>query len=749
MLIGGGSGADGIGFSFGTPPGEAFADFGYLTSHNLTVNFNTFGGDGDGPWIYAFATPGGGQINSNINPRTSPARYVPVIVTWQNDRLSVRYDGIDVFPGGVALSGWNALVGDKFGFGGRIGGLWDNHFIDDVSVSTVTTPDATGTPDLLAASDTGVSNTDNITKASSLTFSVPTAETGALVELLRDDVVVASRTGSGELTDPMPTEGSHSYTARQTVNLFVSPPTSPLIVSVDRTAPTTPGLPGLQVGSDSGISSTDNLTNDNTPTFAVLSTDSYFRVQRGGIQIGGDYETGSEYTTALQADGTYAYALRAVDAAGNVSEASLTHSVTIDTVAPDVPGTPDLQAGSDSGISNSDNLTNDSTPTLDLPSTGAYYRLTRDGTPVTGDFATGAYTSALLADGTYAFVARSVDAAGNVSAVGQALNMTIDTVAPGTPPAPDLQAMSDSGVSNTDNVTNDSTPTFDITSTPFFRIERNGFGISGDYETGTSYAAPAQPDGTHAFAARAVDAAGNASAPGPVLEVTIDTTGPAVTTKQFFFEVGHSVQYIFGEEVAPTLVNGDLVLENVSLGTIITTSMSYAGTTATFTFPSFAAGLLRDANYRATIASPNVTDVAGNPPTGDEVLDFFVLAGDASRDRAVNLDDFTPLANNFGRVGRVFSQGDFDYSGAVDLEDFNILAIQFGNSLPPTSRLLRTSTKITRDNSLLRPDSRAVGAIRGEVSQALNYRLLFSRVAVAAWPDEGKLSQWDNDPLFA
>ena len=200
MLIGGGSGADGIGFSFGTPPGEAFADFGYLTSHNLTVNFNTFGGDGDGPWIYAFATPGGGQINSNINPRTSPARYVPVIVTWQNDRLSVRYDGIDVFPGGVALSGWNALVGDKFGFGGRIGGLWDNHFIDDVSVSTVTTPDATGTPDLLAASDTGVSNTDNITKASSLTFSVPTAETGALVELLRDDVVVASRTGSGELT---------------------------------------------------------------------------------------------------------------------------------------------------------------------------------------------------------------------------------------------------------------------------------------------------------------------------------------------------------------------------------------------------------------------------------------------------------------------------------------------------------------------------------------------------------------------
>src|SRR3989442_10255794 len=52
------------------------------------------------------------------------------------------------------------------------------------------------------------------------------------------------------------------------------------------------------------------------------------------------------------------------------------------------------------------------------------------------------------------------------------------------PGAPDLQAASDSGVSSTDNITNDSTPTFDVTATPYFRFYRGTTLISGAYQSG-------------------------------------------------------------------------------------------------------------------------------------------------------------------------------------------------------------------------------------------------------------------------
>ncbi|MFO1480420.1 MAG: Ig-like domain-containing protein [Turneriella sp.] len=42
------------------------------------------------------------------------------------------------------------------------------------------------------------------------------------------------------------------------------------------------------------------------------------------------------------------------------------------------------------------------------------------------------------------------------------MSITIDTTADAAPGAPDLQAASDTGSSSTDNITNDTTPTFDI-----------------------------------------------------------------------------------------------------------------------------------------------------------------------------------------------------------------------------------------------------------------------------------------------
>lgn len=195
--------------------------------------------------------------------------------------------------------------------------------------------------------------------------------------------------------------------------------------------------PDLRASSDSGVSDADNTTNDNTPTFDVARPDPrvpYYRLLRDGVPAGGGYEFGSSATAAPQADGASDYTIRYVDLAGNASPTSRPLRVTIDTSAPQaVPPVPDLRAESDSGISNTDDITNDNTPTVRvapfLPA--PYYRLYQDGAAVTGPYATATeFTPAALADGAHDFSLALVDAAGNQSAPGPALRVAVDTTAP-------------------------------------------------------------------------------------------------------------------------------------------------------------------------------------------------------------------------------------------------------------------------------------------------------------------------------
>ena len=78
------------------------------------------------------------------------------------------------------------------------------------------------------------------------------------------------------------------------------------------------------------------------------------------------------------------------------------------------------------------------------------------------------------------------------------LGVTIDTAAPAAPTsAPDLQAASDSGFSDTDNITNDNTPAFnvDVGGSPYFVFCRDGVSISGYQPAGATYTAPRRGTG--------------------------------------------------------------------------------------------------------------------------------------------------------------------------------------------------------------------------------------------------------------
>ncbi|HXW06369.1 MAG TPA: Ig-like domain-containing protein [Vicinamibacterales bacterium] len=233
------------------------------------------------------------------------------------------------------------------------------------------------------------------------------------------------------------------------------------------------------------------------------------------------------------ADGTLTATATLTDDADNTSDPGSDTAVK-DTQAPDAPSTPDLAAASDTGRSQADDVTSDSTPTFDgTAEAGSTVRIYRNGVEVGSGVATGgsySITTLVSADGSYQFTARATDAAGNESAASPALTVTIDTVAPDAPSTPDLNAGSDSGASNSDNLTNVTAPVIDGTAETDSTVAlyRNAaeHGTTVASAGAWSFVVPGLTDGAHTFTARATDAAGNVSDESAALVVTIDTIAP-------------------------------------------------------------------------------------------------------------------------------------------------------------------------------------------------------------------------------
>jgi hypothetical protein len=118
-----------------------------------------------------------------------------------------------------------------------------------LNLPDTTPPPAPARPDLAAASDSGVSSSDNITNKTTLMFT-GTAEKGSTVTLFRDDTVVGTgkadhSTGAWAITDTVAADGTYSYSATATDAGKSSPRSEALIVTVDTTAPDLHAPPAL------------------------------------------------------------------------------------------------------------------------------------------------------------------------------------------------------------------------------------------------------------------------------------------------------------------------------------------------------------------------------------------------------------------------------------------------------------------------------------------------------------------------
>ena len=177
-------------------------------------------------------------------------------------------------------------------------------------------------------------------------------------------------------------------------------------------------------------------------------------------------------------------------------------NIAVDGVVPSVPSVPNLDSGSDSGSSNSDDLTNDTTPTFTgTAEPGAtvtiYDGATAVGTGVASAGGNYTVTTSTLSTGARVITATARDAGGNVSAPSGPRTVTIDT----STPTPSISTASPAN--NTVDVTFSSTEggvTWEC------RVE------SGSWSSCTSvkrWGPNNSYNGSRSYQVRATDAAGN------------------------------------------------------------------------------------------------------------------------------------------------------------------------------------------------------------------------------------------------
>lgn len=413
----------------------------------------------------------------------------------------------------------------------------------DLNTSSIAPTATPSIPDLSAASDSGLSSTDNITNVTTPVF---TGKAVALATVILFDGAtqigsgIADAAGDWSIKTSALAPGNHAVTAKATTAGGTSSASAALTIMIDTTAaaPTTPDLLAV---SDSGLSAGDNITNVTTPSFAgkgeagarITLFDGATAIGTGTVGVLGNWAV---KTSALAA-GTHSITARISDVAGNASLPSSVLTVTIDTTAPLAPTPPDLAAASDSGSSAGDNVTQVTAPTfVGKGEAGARVTLfdgaTMIGTGTIGALGNWAVKASTLAEGVHSIIAKVTDTAGNVSLASSALPVTVDTSAPLPSTAPDLTAASDTGLSAGDNITNLTTLSFLGKGEAGARVTLfDGVTAIGTGTVGTlgnwAIKVSSLTTGLHSMTARLTDAAGNVSAASTALAVTIDTTAPA------------------------------------------------------------------------------------------------------------------------------------------------------------------------------------------------------------------------------
>ncbi len=365
----------------------------------------------------ASATKTTGPIFRSYSPSTSTTRYFPNMSRVLAGAITTSGSEIvvEALPSVARTMNFRFTVRDN-----RAGGSANNS--DDMIV----TVNGTAGPFTVTAPNTAVSYAGGSTQT--ITWNVA-GTTANGVNCANVDILISTNGGStwSTLLAATPNDGTQAVTIPNTPgtqNRIMIKGTNHIFFDVsnanftitagtsDTTAPSTPTL------------SAAGTTQTSTNLSWTASTDNVgvtgYDVYRGTTLL--TTVTGTTYTaTGLTASTAYTFSVRAKDAAGNVSTSSNTVNVTTlaNTTDTTAPSTPTLSA---SGTTQTSTNLSWTASTDNVGVTGYdVYRGTTLLTTVTGTTYT---ATGLTASTAYTFSVRAKDAAGNVSASSNTVNVT-------------------------------------------------------------------------------------------------------------------------------------------------------------------------------------------------------------------------------------------------------------------------------------------------------------------------------------
>ena len=393
-------------------------------------------------------------------------------------------------------------------------------------------------PDMTATSDTGDSDSDNITNKNKPVFKLVCTEVGSTLTLYVDGAangtVNCTNVGPVDMVPTAPlTEGNHSVTFKESDAAGNESPSSPaLAVTIDTTAPAAPTVTMDPVTADNTINSVEAAA----PQFIRGSVTGARPGDKARLTINGViYEATIDATGRFSVtvpgtelvsdpDRTIDVVVTASDVAGNTTSinSSKTYNVDANVVVP--PARVTLKASSDTGSSDSDNITKNTRPVVTLQCISATdkLRLIVDGVEVQVVNCTSAGPIEVtlpntLSDGSHTVTYSRETSAGNVSAPSMPLTLTIDTTAPTGALTTQQATVASPALSGT---VNDSTATVVVTI--------NGVDypavVAGGIWALPSNSIAALGDGAYTVKMKFTDIAGNVSVTQGVLTISLPSS---------------------------------------------------------------------------------------------------------------------------------------------------------------------------------------------------------------------------------
>lgn len=306
-------------------------------------------------------------------------------------------------------------------------------------------------------------------------------------------------------------DGTYTFSVRATDAAGNMGPARTSDYVLDTAAPSTPTIVSSPVSPGNDPTPRWTFSGDSGATFAC-------RVTRGGTVVS-DWATcasPASYDLSSQPDGTYTFAVRASDAAGNIGTTA-TRDFTLDTTVPTTPSLDSAPGATGSGRSVAWSFSGDGAETFECK--------LASGSTTVSDWTTctspAAFDLTGQDDGAYTFSARGVSSGGTR---GSAItdDYLLDTHAPDAPTIDTPPPATGSARNATWSFAAEAGAQVEC------RLDRGPTAIVGWSACTSPYAADlsGQPDGTYTLGLRATDAAGNTGTVSSS-SYALDTTPPS------------------------------------------------------------------------------------------------------------------------------------------------------------------------------------------------------------------------------